>query len=138
MRFPQALVLLFSVLAVQNQHLCVAQSVGQHVLLHDPTGHTLRSSTASVSPATAAAALCSATGLVPPVKVHGYAAATVEGLLQPHSVLGQAPKAVLLLHLSGINPGTRCSCKHLRTQHSKIQQHAYLAFLTVPLLADRL
>jgi hypothetical protein len=138
MRVSPALVFLFSVLAVHTQQRCVAESVGQHVLLHDPTGHTLRSSTASVSPAAAAAALCSAAGLVTPVNLHGDSAATVEGLVQPQSVLGQAPKAVLMLHMSGISPGTWFGSTTLSKQHSRSHHLAYLACLTVPLLSDRL
>lgn len=101
----QRLQLLFGLLLSQYQFTCVAAEQRTRIVLHDPSEQLLRSAhQASISPSAATAALCAASGLVPPVAVDLTTAADVEAVLQAQAVLGQAPKALLLLHLAGVSP----------------------------------
>lgn len=105
MRCLSTLLVLFSVLLSQAYFGCLASQHQQLIILHDPSRHALRSAAASVSPAAATATLCAASGLVPPFSVDETTAAHVEDVVQAQSVLSQAPKALLLLHLAGVTPG---------------------------------
>lgn len=106
--------LLAGVLACQHLQLSVlaaSASAAQAILIHDPSRHSLsRSATPTpqqraVTPAVATATLCAASGLVPPLVMDQEAAGHVQGLVQAGSALGAGPKALLLLHLAGVNPG---------------------------------
>jgi hypothetical protein len=111
----QRLLLLFGLLLSQYQLICVAAEQRTRIVLHDPSEQFLRSAhQASISPSAATAALCAASGLVPPVAVDLTTAADVEAVLQAQAVLGQAPKALLLLHLAGVSPGGSLHLKHMQ------------------------
>jgi hypothetical protein len=104
-KFP-SLLLLGLFLAQLHYSVSAGSRQQQHIVLHDPTRQALRSTAQprTVPSAAATGALCAATGLVPPEVLDSTAAADVEAVVQP--VLAQAqPKAVLLLHLAGMNPG---------------------------------
>lgn len=110
MKCPTSQLLLLCALLLLHQchrNVFVSADEQQLIVLHDPTRQALssRSQPASVSPAAATATLCAASGLVPPHGVDQATAAHVEGLVPAKSVLGQAPQALLLLHLAGVTPG---------------------------------
>lgn len=105
MKYCSLTTLVLGVFLCQTARIGLAAEQQQSVVLHDPSNSVLRSSHQKASAEAATATLCAASGLVPPIVVDQSTAADVEAVVQAQSVLGQAPKAVLMLHLAGVSPG---------------------------------
>eukprot|EP00879_Flechtneria_rotunda_P016897 GHRR01017688.1.p1 GENE.GHRR01017688.1~~GHRR01017688.1.p1 ORF type:complete len:347 (+),score=115.14 GHRR01017688.1:171-1211(+) len=81
----------------------LALTAGSTVILHDASRHILRPSvTHDYSYAAATAAVCAATGLVPPYQVDQDVDKQVAQIVQPN--IFNRPKALLVLQLTGVPP----------------------------------